>query len=937
MTILANMTTAQKAELLAALSGIPNLPAGVLVSGAAAQVTTLETSSLSQSVTAQFLAARQREFQTYSALTAPLFTPLGMFVVTGCANLTKPYSCVPSVKGGGGLRTFSYIGTLPAGLAFNTAIGEISGTPTATGTTILVIVVSDATGVVTSLCSIFVGAAPVAITASADTTGATDKAAINSALTAGNSVSLTGTYYINGTLKSISNTAIYGATNTEIRLAAGSNCQMWANTNQSTTTRTDTNMTIVGDGTFYWNGQASLQVRGATNVRLFDCLNLISANNVQLIGLKLQAAGPATGLFGCTNVDYRNIYWNQDNSQANQDGLDIGSGSRFIHARAIRGASYDDCFSFFAKRAQAASAMMAGIPFEFGADTSDIYVSDVRATVGLNNMFRLQAGTGWKNTRIFAWDINNAVVPSATDTKVLVQFGATDYLPIPPKASDYAEIRIDGASGFTVWVNADTSVQDVKIRNILQNCKLLFGVQAANSLDTGTVTSISAISIDGVVDTYTGGAHGVLLGNFLAGTNPSFISVSNAAFTGLSRFVSTDAGISGLYLANVSVANSGTYLAPRSTTISRGVATNVTVAGTAVDLSSIGVLTAGASLTTTPVVSTSTTGTTIENVPYSVALNADRIMNWAVPASSPFTVTGSTEAGWKLNLPPQLYASTKSAAVTLRGLDLFGNAVTWTHTVTITADATLLPNEDPAYSVYKTSRATPLSTARAQATSDFLAGLRADGVLPLLDRLVVAADEASTTDAVINIVDPTAPRFTMAGTFTASLGIAGNGTSQTPISFVEQLDQRGKFSLNSGAYGVYCNQQNGVAGTKPHLGGTAVLNNRLYATDSGLESFGVNTSAAGAGTRTSTSRVGHRIASRTASNLTTHYYNGTAAGTSVNVSAGVSYNTACVGRDGTTYCADRFALAWTGSGVTASQATAIHARIYTFLNSFGAA
>jgi len=123
----------------------------------------------------------------------------------------------------------------------------------------------------------------------------------------------------------------------------------------------------------------------------------------------------------------------------------------------------------------------------------------------------------------------------------------------------------------------------------------------------------------------------------------------------------------------------------------------------------------------------------------------------------------------------------------------------------------------------------------------------------------------------------------------------------------------------------------------PHLGVTAKLNNRIFATDAGQESFSVNTGAAGTGTRTSASRVGHRVASRTSATLTTHYFNGVAAGTSVNTPAGVSYGTACIGRNDTTYCADRFAAAWTGAGLSAAQAAALNTRLTALLSSFGAA
>ena len=62
------------------------------------------------------------------------------------ATLNTAYSFVPTASDvDGDTLSFTLTGTLPAGLGFNTATGEISGTPTATGTASLTITVSDGT------------------------------------------------------------------------------------------------------------------------------------------------------------------------------------------------------------------------------------------------------------------------------------------------------------------------------------------------------------------------------------------------------------------------------------------------------------------------------------------------------------------------------------------------------------------------------------------------------------------------------------------------------------------------------------------------------------------------------------------------------------------------------------------------------------------------
>ena len=66
--------------------------------------------------------------------------------IAPAATLNTAYSFVPTASDvDGDTLTFSLTGTLPAGLGFNPATGEISGTPTATGTASLTITVSDGT------------------------------------------------------------------------------------------------------------------------------------------------------------------------------------------------------------------------------------------------------------------------------------------------------------------------------------------------------------------------------------------------------------------------------------------------------------------------------------------------------------------------------------------------------------------------------------------------------------------------------------------------------------------------------------------------------------------------------------------------------------------------------------------------------------------------
>lgn len=115
----------------------------------------------------------------------------------GSAMVGTPFNFTPVVSGASGSRTFSLIGSLPAGLSFSTSTGAITGTPTTAGTTSgLSISVTDSTGTVTlSGLSIVVAAAPalqtLTLSSSSATVGASYSATISGA-TAGSSITISG-------------------------------------------------------------------------------------------------------------------------------------------------------------------------------------------------------------------------------------------------------------------------------------------------------------------------------------------------------------------------------------------------------------------------------------------------------------------------------------------------------------------------------------------------------------------------------------------------------------------------------------------------------------------------------------------------------------------------------------------------------------------------
>lgn len=74
-------------------------------------------------------------------------TPVTISGTPGSATQNVAYSFTPTTANGSGAKAFALTGTLPAGLAFSTSTGAITGTPTTAGATSgLNITVTDSTG-----------------------------------------------------------------------------------------------------------------------------------------------------------------------------------------------------------------------------------------------------------------------------------------------------------------------------------------------------------------------------------------------------------------------------------------------------------------------------------------------------------------------------------------------------------------------------------------------------------------------------------------------------------------------------------------------------------------------------------------------------------------------------------------------------------------------
>ncbi|WP_394657624.1 Ig domain-containing protein [uncultured Novosphingobium sp.] len=490
--------------------------------------------------------------------------PLSIVWAPGTANLAQAYSYTPETAGGSGAKTYSLSGTLPAGLSFSSATGAITGTPTAAGSFgPLTMTVSDASGTALSDPMTFiVGVAPVAIAPSGDTSGATDTSAIQAALDAGRSVNLSAAIYnINAILLMPSATAIYGqgSASTEIRLAANSNCQLVANKNRDTTTRTDNGLVISG---VFLNGQEGAQTR-QTQQRLNHGVCLVSANNVLMKDVKINANASCMSIHGTTNFHARDLIYAQLGTVlgdgTNQDGFDAGNGCLNVALSNVSGSVYDDPISLWAKSAQSSSAMMAGLPWQAGADCYNHIYKDVNVNSNRTNMIRLQAGNTRKFYRVYGKNLNN-LAASSTGPRTLLSFGPSVYLspafgpsPIKPQVGDLRDIVIEGASGVEYYVSLATTCSNVAIYDIVQNIPLKSALFITSDQNTDFAAMMDNIKVSGVTDTYAGnGTHGDLV-NLPSASTPSNITIENVSLNHLTNVVNGTATIANLVLNNIAV------------------------------------------------------------------------------------------------------------------------------------------------------------------------------------------------------------------------------------------------------------------------------------------------------------------------------------------------------------------------------------------------
>jgi hypothetical protein len=226
--------------------------------------------------------------------------------------------------------------------------------------------------------------------------------------------------------------------------------------------------------------------------------------------------------------------------------------------------------------------------------------------------------------------------------------------------------------------------------------------------------------------------------------------------------------------------------------------------------------------------------------------------------------------------------------------------------------------------------------------NDLVVGLKADGVWPSLDWLVLLASHDEQSARLNAIIPSKAVAAINSPAFTPNLGFTGDASSSYVV-FGETLGAAGKATLNSATIGVWCNQTGGtLTGLSSHFGrasnATPQATIRPQGSSGSSDQIALNDNN-GANFRQSTgTRNGHRTAVRLDGNVKQGFFNGARVFNSTAVAVvGIANGNMSLLRNDTAYSADRLAAAYTGAGLTDALVAALHSRLSTYLTAIGAA
>ena len=474
---------------------------------------------------------------------------------------------------------------------------------------------------------------PIAtLTPSGDATGATDLAAINTALVAG-SVILVGNFVTNGTIVIPSDRTLI-LWEAEVRLAPFANCPLIRNSNQDATGNRNIHVRGIGranlvgvtgaviataasvgatslvlkeylrPGTYRAGSLTSnetVQITACTatapytatlaaplasaravgvgvfnqlrpgDIRLGFGIYLVNVDgySVQNIGL-----GPTAAFAGiqqlCKNGLWRGVRLNQNDSTVNQDGIDVGSGCRDIVIDGITGHTGDDLCSIYAQNSSDSLHSYVKTVSVAERDIIGVHLSNCRVSVGINPV-RLQAGDGSKLSKVRVTNVTNL---STGGGWPVLQFGPGGYVTGLPAPADLSDIVLDGYTGPAKnVVDAATPFTDLTVRNVKihGDWSRILGYTSAN----GGVANFSNVVIENVSTSNTTGG-GAMMGFSTAAATLSNVTFRNILLRRGTAFLANSVTVTGVALDNVKAIVMG-GVPFQSTVAETGQASNVHV------------------------------------------------------------------------------------------------------------------------------------------------------------------------------------------------------------------------------------------------------------------------------------------------------------------------------------------------------------------------
>jgi hypothetical protein len=219
-----------------------------------------------------------------------------------------------------------------------------------------------------------------------------------------------------------------------------------------------------------------------------------------------------------------------------------------------------------------------------------------------------------------------------------------------------------------------------------------------------------------------------------------------------------------------------------------------------------------------------------------------------------------------------------------------------------------------------------VSEGRQTIVNTLIAGLKADGIWTKLDRLWLFAAENSPS-ALTDLVGLTLASETGTPTFTVDEGYTGSAGNWVSSNFAGSNLQQDSASL--AAWSLSAGQINGaMIGTD----NTYIIPRDL----SDQSVFQSNTLSGGGGIGASTDGTGFWHMSRTASNLTTLYRNGSSHDTSVSTSTSWGATVICFFHEGGGFWwPGQTACGVIGDGLDSTESSNLYTRLQTYLTAVG--